>query len=160
MNYQKKEDLIFISKNVFGTYVQDPANKDEMYQRIKIRNFIEELKKNGLDKNKFFKTIKNLKHSNIVVNFYTNENLNRNTYFSVKYNKLTLNQDFFRQPFEVIFRSFSEAIKLVGKKYYSTRGKKVEKIINDIKNNQLFRATLGGCIIEKLNQTVIISKEH
>jgi tRNA(Ile)-lysidine synthase len=157
---QKKEDLIFISKNVFGTYVQDPTNKDEKYQRIKIRNFIEELKKNGLDKNKFFKTIKNLKHSNIVVNFYTNENLNRNTYFSVKYNKLTLNQDFFRQPFEVIFRSFSEAIKLVGKKYYSTRGKKVEKIINDIKNNQLFRATLGGCIIEKLNQTVIISKEH
>jgi tRNA(Ile)-lysidine synthase len=157
---QKKEDLIFISKNVFGTYVQDPANKDEMYQRIKIRNFIEELKKNGLDKKKFFKTIKNLKYSNITINFYTNENLNRNTYFSVKYNKLILNQVFFHQPFEVIFRSFTEAIKIVGKKYYSARGKKVEKIINDIKNNQLFRATLGGCIIEKLNQTVIISKEH
>ena len=28
------------------------------------------------------------------------------------------------------------------------------------KNNRIFKATLGGCIIEKVNQTVIISKEN
>ena len=27
-------------------------------------------------------------------------------------------------------------------------------------NNRIFKATLGGCIIEKVNQTVIISKEN
>ena len=36
----------------------------------------------------------------------------------------------------------------------------MDKIINDIINKRLFRATLGGCIIEKVNQTVIISKEY
>ena len=157
---QKKEDLVFLSKNVFNFYVQDPTNNDEKYQRIKIRKLIKELQKNGLDKNKFFKTIKNLKYSNKVVNFYVSENLKKNTFFSDRSNKLILNKIFFHQPYEVIFRAFSESIKLIGKKYYSVRGKKLDKIIKDIENNQSFRATLGGCIIEKVNETVIISKEH
>jgi len=157
---QKKEDLVFLSKNVFNFYVQDPTNNDEKYQRIKIRKLIKELQKNGLDKNKFFKTIKNLKYSNKVVNFYVSENLKKNTFFSDKSNKLILNKIFFHQPYEIIFRALSESIKLIGKKYYSARGKKLDKIIKDIENNQSFRATLGGCIIEKVNETVIISKEH
>ena len=157
---QKKEDLVFLSKNVFNFYIQDPTNNDEKYQRIKIRKLIKELQKNGLDKNKFFKTIKNLKYSNKVVNFYVSENLKKNTFFSDRSNKLILNKIFFNQPYEVIFRAFSESIKLIGKKYYSARGKKLDKIIKDIENNQSFRATLGGCIIEKVNETVIISKEH
>ena len=61
---QKKDDLVFLSKYVFNFYVQDPSNEDEKYQRIKVRKLIEELQKNGLDKKKFIKTIKNLKASN------------------------------------------------------------------------------------------------
>ena len=33
-------------------------------------------------------------------------------------------------------------------------------LIDEIKNNTVFKLTLGGCIIQKLSQTVIISKEH
>ena len=55
---QKKSDLIFISKKVFNFYVQDPTNKDEKYQRIRIRKLLEELKKDGLDKRKFLKQLK------------------------------------------------------------------------------------------------------
>ena len=42
-------------------------NKDDKYLRIKIRNLIRNLEKEGLDKKKFFKTIKNLKYSDAVV---------------------------------------------------------------------------------------------
>ena len=157
---EKKEDLAFISKNVFNFYVQDPTNNDEKYLRIKIRKLIVELQKSGLDKKKFIKTIKNLKYSNNVINFYVSENLKKNTFFSNKSNKLILNKFFFYQPYEVIFRALSESIKLIGRKYYSVRGKKLDKIIKDIENNHSFRATLGGCIIEKVNETVIIIKEH
>ena len=48
----------------------------------------------------------------------------------------------------------------MGGKYYSVRGKKLDKIIEGIEKGELFKATLGGCIIEKVNQTVIISREH
>ena len=157
---QKKEDLAFISKNVFNFYVKDPTNNDEKYLRIKIRKLITELQKNGLNKKKFIKTIENLKYSNNVINFYVSENLKKNTFFLNKSNKLILNKNFFLQPYEVIFRSLSESIKLIGKKYYPARGKKLDRIIKDIENNHSFRATLGGCIIEKVNETVIILKEH
>jgi tRNA(Ile)-lysidine synthase len=157
---EKKEDLFFISKNVFNFYVQDPSNEDEKYQRIQVRKLIEKLQKSGLDKKKFIKTIDNLKMSNEVVNFYVNRNLKKNSFFSFKKNRLILNKNFFQKPSEVIFRSFSDSIKLIGKKYYSVRGKKLEKIISDIKNNQLSKTTLGGCIVEKVNETVILYKEY
>ncbi len=111
---EKKEDLAFISKNIFNFYVQDPTNNDEKYLRIKIRKLITELQKNGLDKKKFIKTINNLKHSNSVINFYVSENLKKNTFFSNKSNKLTFNKFFFHQPYEVTFRALSEFIKLIG----------------------------------------------
>ena len=89
------------------------------------------------------------------------QNLKKNSHFSKKFNKLILNKNFFNQPYEVVFRSLSELIKLIGKKYYPVRGKKkLDKIIKDYEKNSLFRVTLGGCIIEKVNLTVIISKEY
>ena len=157
---QKKEDLIFISKKVFNFYVQDPANKDEKYQRIRVRKLISELNENGLDKKKFLKTIKNLKYSNNIVDFYVDDNFKKNTFYLIKKNKLILNNSFFQQPYEVIFRTFSKSIKHIGRKFYPVRGRKLDRIISDIENNKLSRVTLGGCIIEKVNQTVIISKEH
>ena len=54
----------------------------------------------------------------------------------------------------------AEIIKLIGKNYYPARGKKIEKIIRDIHNYSFLKGTLGGCIIEKVNQTIIVSKEH
>jgi len=39
------------------------------------------------------------------------------------------------------------------------RGKKIDKIIHLIKSKSSFKVTLGGCIIKKVNQTLILSKE-
>ena len=157
--YQKKEELIFISKKVFNFYVNDPTNYDEKFLRIKVRKLIKEFEKNVIDKRKFMTSIKNLKYSNSVVNFYVNKNLSENSFFSKKQNKILLNDNFFHQPQEVIFRSFSDSVNFIGKRYYAVRGKKINYIINKIKNNTSFKVTLGGCIIEKINQTVIITKE-
>ena len=121
---------------------------------------IQNLEENGLDKKKFSKTINNLKYSNNVIKFYVNKNLQNNTFYLSKKSKLILNKEFFQQPYEIIFRSLSDSIKLIGKNYYSVRGKKLDKIIREIENNSLSKSTLGGCIIEKVNQTVIISKEY
>ena len=157
---EKKEDLIFISKTVFNFYIKDPTNNNEKFKRIMIRELIKKLQNSGLDKKKFLKTINNLKFSNKVVEYYVFENLNKNTFFSNKNNRLILNNTFFLQPYEVIFRSLSESIRIIGKKYYLARGKKIDNIIDNLKKSVSYRSTLGGCIIEKVNETVIISKEH
>lgn len=157
---QKKDELIFLSKYVYNFFVKDPSNKDEKYLRIKIRNLIKELQSNGLDKKKFLLTINNLKYSDEVIKFYLNENIKQNVYFSKSKNQLTINNKFFQQPQEIVFRSFSDLIKRISKKYYPVRGKKLDGIIKKIKTNNISKLTLGGCIIEKVNQTVILSKEH
>ena len=156
---QEKKDLIYVSKQVFNFFLEDPTNYEDKYLRIRIRKLIKDLEINGLDKRKFKKTINNLKSSNDVVNYYVNQNLIVNSSSVDKSKKLILNENFFMQPSEVVFRSFSQSLKIVSNKYYPARGKKIDIIIRDIKNNQSFKKTLGGCIIEKFNQTVIISKE-
>jgi len=73
---------------------------------------------------------------------------------------MILKNDFFNQPFEVTLRSLSQSIKLIGEKSYPVRGKKLDNIISKIKDNCPYKVTIGGCIIEKVNETLIISKEH
>jgi tRNA(Ile)-lysidine synthase len=39
------------------------------------------------------------------------------------------------------------------------RGKKIDKVIDLIKSKTSFKVTLGGCIIKKINGTLILLKE-
>ena len=157
---QKKDDLVFVANFVFNFYVEDPSNSNEKFQRIKIRNLISELQKEGLDKKKFNNTIKNLKYSDEVINFYVDQNLKKNTFLIKKKGKLILKNQYFMQPYEVIFRSLSKSIKEIGKKFYPVRGKKLDRIISNIQKDRLSKQTIGGCIIERVSQTIIITKER
>ena len=154
-----KKDLIYIANYIFGTYIKDPSNEDDKFKRIKIRNFLKQLSVEGLDRKKFFLTIKNLKFANENIEFYTKKNIENNVTILKKKNIVILKEFFFSQSDEVVFRSFTEVIKIVGKKYYPVRGKKIDKVINLISAKYPFKITLGGCIIKKVNETVILSKE-
>ena len=158
INFNKK-DLIYLSNFIFGSYVLDPSNKDDKFKRVKIRNFLNQLGLEGLDRNKFYLTIKNLKLANENIKFYVKKNLEKNVTILKKKENAILMEDFFFQSEEVVFRSFAEIIKVVGKKYYPVRGKKIDRIIDLIGTKTSFKVTLGGCVIKKVNGTVILSKE-
>ena len=159
MRFDKK-DLIFISNYVFNFFVKDPSNDDLKYTRIRIRKLINEFKNNGFDYDKFSLTLRNLKKSNQSLSFYVEQNKKLNSFFNKEKKELILSENFFNHPYEVIFRSISDSIKLIGGKYNAARGKKIDHILKKINNNSLNRATLGGCVIKKLNQTVILTKEY
>jgi tRNA(Ile)-lysidine synthase len=154
-----KNDLVYIANHVFGSFIEDQSNKNEKFKRVKIRKFLDQLSLEGLDRNKFFLTIKNLKIANENIKFYVTKNLKENTTIFQKKNYAILKESFFLQSDEVLFRSFSEVIKIVGKKYYPARGKKIDNIIDLIKSKSSFKVTLGGCLIKKVNGTVLFSKE-
>jgi len=154
-----KKDLIYISKKIFESYVEDPTNQDDKYKRVKVRNFLRQLGLEGLDRNKFFLTIKNLKIANENVKFYLKKNLDENVTFLQNKKNAILKESFFFQSDEVVFRSLIEMIQTVGKKYYPVRGKKIDKIIKLINLKSSFKVTLGGCIIKKVNGTIILLKE-
>ena len=154
-----KKDLIYISKNIFGSYVEDPTNQDDKYKRVKVRIFLKQLGLEGLDRKKFFLTIRNLKIANENIKYYVNKNLDKNITFLQNKKKAILKESFFVQSDEVVFRSLVASIQVVGKKYYPVRGKKIDKIIELINLKSSFKVTLGGCIIKKVNGTIILLKE-
>ncbi len=154
-----KKDLIYISNYIFGSYIKDPSNEDDNFKRVKVRNFLKQLSLEGFDRKKFFLTIKNLKFANENIEFYTKKNLKDNVTILGQKNNIILKEIFFSQSNEVVFRSLTEVIKIVGRKYYAVRGKKIDKVIDLINTKSSFKVTLGGCIIKKVNETVILSKE-
>ncbi len=159
LNFNKK-DLEFISDYVFNFFVKDVSNEDTKYTRIKIRKLIEELQNNGLNKAKLFLTLKNLRKSNHALSFYVENNKKLNSFFHREKKQLVLNKNFFDHPYEVVFRSISDSIQLIGNKHNAVRGKKIANILEKIRQKELKKETLGGCLIKKVNQTVIISKEY
>jgi len=154
-----KKDLIYISKSIFGSYVEDPTNQDDKYKRVKVRIFLKQLGLEGLDRKKFFLTIRNLKIANENIKYYVNKNLDKNVTFLQNKKSAILKESFFVQSEEVVFRSLVASIQAVGKKYYPVRGKKIDKIIELINLKSSFKVTLGGCIIKKVNGTIILLKE-
>ena len=154
----EKKDLIYISKKVFNNYVEDPSNKDESFTRVRIRNLIKNLENEGFDKNKFKLSIKKLKSVDKSIQYFCEKNLSENSI--IFRNKVVLNKEFFNSPQEVLFRSFSEVLHLVGKKYFPPRGKKIINILENLQNETTFKSTLGNCVIKKINRTVIVFKER
>ena len=156
----EKKDLIYISKEVFSFFVKDPSNINQDYKRTRIRNLLYTLEKEGLDIKKLKLTINNLKDSDKSIKFYVDKNLEKNSIFLKIKNIYILNNNFFDQSHEIIFRSLTKIIQKLGKKYYPARGKSVNELIKGINRKSFSKVTLGGCFIERVNETILISKEN
>ena len=112
-----------------------------------------------MDKKKLKLTIKNLKFSNDTIDFYTKNNIDKNSFFFKEKNAIFLNKNFFKQPSEITFRSFGEIIHKISKKYYLPRGKSISLVLSDIQSANFTKATLAGCIIQKISETVVVFPE-
>ena len=156
----EKVDLTYIAKKVFNFFIKDPSNVNEDFKRTRIRNLLQSLEKEGLDKKKLVLTINNLKDSDRSIKFYLDRNLKKNAVFLIKKNIYILNQNFFNQSHEIIFRSLAKIIQNLGKKHYPVRGKSINSLIEGINTKSFSKVTLGGCFIDKVNDTILISKEN
>ena len=54
----------------------------------------------------------------------------------------------------------SDSLNVIGGKYFPTRGKKIDYVLKKFYKDTLKKETLAGCIVKKVNQTVIITKEY
>ena len=158
LNLEKK-DLLYISNKIFSFFIEDPSNINENYKRTRIRNLFYALEKEGLDIKKLKLTINNLKDSDKSIKFYVNKNLKKNVFFLKRKQIYILNHNFFDQSHEIIFRSLTKLIQKLGKKHYPARGKSINELIQGIVDKSFTKVTLGGCFVERVNETILISKE-
>ena len=155
----KKEELIYVTKKVFRSYISDKSNFDVKFKRVRVRNIIKDLSNEGFDTDKINLTIKNLTRSNEAIKYMVEENVKNNSKLLKNKKTILLNKDFFINPKEVVFRSFLNLLKNLSNKYYAPRGKKLVKLLNQINKKNYFKSTLSGCIIEKFTNYVLIYPE-
>tara|TARA_Y100000590_G_scaffold300982_1_gene339318 strand:- start:1292 stop:2347 length:1056 start_codon:yes stop_codon:yes gene_type:complete len=155
----KKNQLKFVTLNYFKTYIKDPSNEDEKFLRIKVRKYREKMKEEGFNTSNIVKTVNNLMLANKALNFYKNKALYKYVSF-VNKNKCLVNQEILtNEAQEIIFKSFSDILSLVSGKYYPPRSKKIISLLKRLRGNKYNKSTLGGCVIEKKDSFLVISKE-
>ena len=157
--YFKKTDLKYVTLKYFRTYINDPSNEDEKFLRVRVRRYRKDMEREGLDTRKIIKTVDNLVSANQAINFYKNKALYKHASFVSK-NRCLINKKIFSEEAgEIIFKSFSDILSLVSETYYPPRSKKIVNLINRLKKSKFTKSTLGGCIVEKKENFVLISKE-
>ena len=118
------------------------------------------MEKEGLGTGKIIKTVNNLLSASKALDFYKNKALYKYVSFLPK-NKCSINTRIFSdEAGEIIFKSFSDILSLVSGTYYPPRSKKIISLIDRVKKAKFNKSTLGGCIIEKKDNFVLISKEQ
>ena len=154
----KKIQLIKISKVVFGKFYKDPTNKNTKYLRTRIRNLKKSLETSGINYDQVFRSIKNLASSRDTLDLYFNKiykdtvNKKRNKILICSESLNSLNK-------EMKMRVFTKSIKDFTNSYYSPRSKKIFNLIDQIGVKKNAKLTLGGCIIFREKNHIILKKE-
>ena len=156
----QKKDLEKLASIIFKTFIKDPSNKNDNFKRVRVRKILKEFQIEGLETKKIDLTIKNLKSADDALDYYAKNNVEENAVYNTKNKSYLIKKHFFSHPNEVLLRSMGTILKNISGRYYAPRGKKLEGLISRLNSeNNLKKTTLGGCILEKIHHTVIISKE-
>ena len=155
----KKNELISITKHTFNKFFKDPSNKNRKFLRTNIRELKKNLEKKGIDIEKIVRSIKNIASTKEAINFYVERSIKK--YITFKGKLTILNLEKFRQePKEIKFKIVNKIIKKTTNSYYPPRSKKVLNLIDGFQRNRIKKLTLGGCIFERKNRFLFVSKEQ
>ena len=154
----KKIQLIKISKVIFGRFYKDPTNKNTKYLRTRIRNLKKSLEASGINYDQVFRSIKNLASSRDTLELYFNKIYKETV--KKKKNKIFIRLEGFNSlNKEMKMRVFKKSIKDFTNSYYSPRSKKIFNLIDQIRAKKNPKLTLGGCIISREKNHIILKKE-
>ena len=154
-----KKDLKLDTLKYFKTYIDDPSNENEKYLRVRIRKYRKNMESEGLDTKKIIKTVDNLISANKALSFYKSKALSKHVSFLSKEKCLINTKIFTEEAGEIVFKSFSDILSLISGTYYPPRSKKIINLINRIKKHNVAKYTLGGCVIQKKEMHILVSRE-
>ncbi len=155
----KKLNLVKISKIIYGSFFRDPSNKNNKFLRIKIRKLKKNLENSGISYEQIIKSINNLASSRDTLNLYFNKiyqdlvRKKKGKHFINFKGFESLNQ-------ETKIMVLKKSIKDISNSYYSTRSKKIIRLIDKISLLEEQKYTLGGCLILRKNVHLILQKEN
>ena len=153
-----KKDLIFLAKKYYGKIFKDPSNSNQKYLRTNIRNLIKQFEASGIKRDRIINSINNLAATRDTLNSYI-QKVEKKCLIKKK-GIILINLNLFLQENEDIkLKILNNSLKYISKNYYPPRAKKVLNLIRRTKTKTEMKTTLGGCIISKRQNNLLISKE-
>jgi|TARA_B110000211_G_scaffold109147_1_gene126597 tRNA(Ile)-lysidine synthase len=156
---EKKEDLIFIAKKYYGKIFKDPSNSNKKYLRTKMRSLIKQLEKSGIKRERIVHSINNLAATRDTLNSYILR-IEKKCIIKKKNTILIDLKSFLLESNDIQFKIFGNSIKYISKNYYPPRAKKILNLLIRVKSDKELKATLGGCIVHKRQNNLIINREE
>jgi len=156
---EKKQDLSIIAKKYFGKVFKDPSNINQKYLRTKIRGLIKQFEKSGIKHEKIISSINNLGATRDTLNAYISK-VEKSCVFIKKKKTIISLKNFSLESNEIQLKILSNCIKGVSKSYYPPRAKKIITLLNRAKSDKKLKSTLGGCVIQKIHNNLLIYKEE
>jgi len=158
LKYRKEELRNYLRNNNYS-WIDDPSNHDDKYQRVKIRKLLKQLKSNGLIAPNFVKTADHMLRTSKLSKEIAKSNSKTLLSFNVV-GQITFEVEKFSKLFEdTQFRILSGIISWFSGKFYKTRFSQLENIHNKILNLKRMGATLGGTVFKKKNGVVTVMRE-
>ncbi len=159
LNYSKKTLIKYLSISK-QKYILDPTNKDNRFDRSRIRILTSKLISEGLEKSRFASVIHNLKKADSAIQ--SSLNVYAKNIIRVRANSsIVINlDDFIKAPEEIQFRLTANILEKVSKKNQKVRAKSILSMIEKITRKDFKRMTVHGCIAAKIQKEIIISPEH
>jgi len=155
---EKKQDLTILSKKYFGKIFKDPSNVNKKYLRTRIRDLIRQFEKNGIKKERIISSINNLGTTRDTLNTYISK-VEKSCVIKKRKETVINLKNLSEENDEIQLKIFSNCIKDVSKSYYPPRAKKIVNLLNNSKSELKSKFTLGGCVIQKNNNNLVIYKE-
>lgn len=138
-------------------WIEDPSNQNEHFARARIRKvlnqhpeFIDKIATASINLSRAKEVVEYMLQNSLsdLVNYPQS---NRATFSFEKFNQL---------PQEIRFRMLSKLLQEIGGNLKSARGERIENLISKIEAGVAFKAsTLGGCLISRKREQIIIMEE-
>ena len=142
-----------INNKVTYLYSEEDNFDQKLNEFLRMRNI------SDIDIEKIVRSIKNIASTKDAINFYVERSIKK--YITFKGKITILNLEKFRQePKEIKFKIVNKIIEKTTNSYYPPRSKKVLNLIDGFQRNRVKKLTLGGCIFERKNRFLFVSKER
>ena len=155
-----REDLRSYLRVKKITWIDEPSNFDERFERIKVRNFLPSLSGVGLTPKKLVKLASHMRRAKEALNWQVS-NFARQHVQQTIWGDLEINlNEFVKIPKEHQFRLLSSGLRWISGKVYKPRFQSLERLLNAITSRKLGKSmSLMGCIIKYDGNWLKLSRE-
>ncbi len=156
----EKEELVCFLKSLNIPFFIDPSNSKEQFERVRLRQCSEVLKKINLTPEAITGAMEKLQQANSAIEERVSEAYLESIVFSPFGWAEVLLRPFLKYSKEVQYRLLEDVLRTLGGREFSLRSAALGRVLDDIREHKGTVKTLGHCFIYKRKDSLFIMREE